>query len=250
MTVQLHRAVVLGALILLGAGSARAQDPAVRRELAGTGALRVGLNGGNALTQAVGRELATELARQVGVAPTFTVYPTPGAVIDASANWDIAFIAADPDRAATVAFTAPYVLLEATYLVKADSPITRVADADRPGLKVAAGATAAYALYLRRELKQAQLVSPPNAEALKAVQAGEIAGLAGLRFDLMQMAARTPGLRVLPDNITRAQQAVAVPKANQAALVYVEDFLRQMKRSGFIAAAIARTGLPGATPAE
>ena len=102
----------------------------------------------------------------------------------------------------------------------------------------------------RRELKQAQLVSPPIAEALKGVLAGEIAGLAGLRFDLMQTAARTPGVRVLPDNITRAQQAVAVPKANQAALMYVEAFLREMKRSGFIAAAIARTGLPGATPAE
>jgi polar amino acid transport system substrate-binding protein len=243
-------AVVVGAVLLLVAVSASAQDAVVRRELAGSGALRVGLNGGNALTQAVGRELAAELARRVGVMATFTVYPTPGAVIDASASWDIAFIAADPDRAATVSFTAPYVLLDATYIVKADSPIARVADADRPGLKVAAGATTAYALYLRRELKQAQLVSPPNAEALKGVLSGEIAGLAGLRFDLMQTAARTPGVRVIPDNITRAQQAVAVPKANQAALTYVEAFLREMKRSGFIAAAIARTGLPGATPAE
>lgn len=237
-------------LLLAGAALAAAQDAPVRQQLAPTGILRVGLNGGNALTRTVGPELARELARRLGVDVAFTTYPTPGAVTDAVRAWDIAFIAADPDRMADIVFTPPYVLLDATYIVRADSPIQRVADADRPGLAIASGATSAYTLYLRRELKQARLVSPSAAEALKGLLAGEIAAIAGLRFDWLQTAAQTPGLRVLPDNITRAQQAVALPKANQAALAYVTAFLREMRTSGVTAAAIAKTGLAGATPAD
>lgn len=242
--------VVALTVLLVGATVVSAQDTTVRQQLAPTGTLRVGLNGGNALTRAVGPEIARELARRLGVEAVFTTYPTPGAVTDGVRAWDIAFIAADPDRMAEIAFTPPYVLLDATYIVRDDSPIRAVADIDRPGTTVASGATSAYTLYMRRELKQARIVSPSNAEALDGVRSGTIAGFAGLRFDLIQTAAQTPGLRVLPDNITRAQQAVALPKGNQAALAYVVGFLQEMKQSGFIAGAITRTGLSGAVPAE
>jgi polar amino acid transport system substrate-binding protein len=220
----------------------------VRNQLAPTGRLRVGLNLGNALTREVGAELARELARRLKIEAVFREYPNPGAVTDAvGREWDIAFIAADPDRAAAIAFTPPYVELDATYLVRNDSPIQGVADADREGAKIATGRTSAYTLVMRRELKRAELVYPPEDEAVAGLQSGTIAALAGVRFGLLEIAARTPGTRVLADNITRAQQAIAVPRANSAALAYITSFLDDVKRSGFVAEAIKRTGLAGAT---
>jgi polar amino acid transport system substrate-binding protein len=223
------------------------QDEA-RRQLMPTGSLRVALNTGNALTRVVGAELARELARRLDTQAVFREYPNPGAVTDAvGTEWDIAFIAADPDRAATIAFTPAYVELDATYLVKSDSFVQRVADADREGNRIATGRTSAYTLVLRRELKGAQLVFPPEDDAVAGLQAGTITALAGLRFNLLQLSERIPGTRVLTDNITRAQQAVAVPKGNSAALAYVTSFLADVKSSGLVAEAVRKTGFTGAT---
>ena len=51
------------------------------------------------------------------------------------------------------------------------------------------------------------------------------------------------------DHITRAQQAIAVPKGNTAALAYMTSFVDDVKKNGFVAAAIQQTRLPGASVA-
>jgi polar amino acid transport system substrate-binding protein len=60
-------------------------------------------------------------------------------------------------------------------------------------------------------------------------------------------AARTPGLRVVQGNFTGINQGLAVPIANQAARAYLESIVKELKRSGFIAAAVRRTGYSGAS---
>src|SRR5262245_35653110 len=116
---------------LLASAVAQAQEPEARRQLLPTGKLRVGINSGNAVTRAVGTEIGRDLARRLGADVVFVPYPTPGAVTDAVAKeWDIAFVASDPERATAIAFTPAYVELDATYLVRGDSVIQRVADAD------------------------------------------------------------------------------------------------------------------------
>lgn len=235
-------------LTLLGT-MVSAQDSS-RQQLLPTGKLRAGINAGNALTRVVGAELARELGRRLGAEVVLIEYPTPGAVTDAvGAEWDIAFIAADPERAGTIAFTPAYVELDATYLVRADSSIRTVADADRDGARIATGRTSAYTFVLRRQLTRAEVVFPAEDEALAGLQAGTITALAGLRFGLLGISARVPGMRVLIDNITRAQQAIAVPKANMAALQYVSAFVADVKANGLLAGAIRQTGLIGASVA-
>ena len=241
-------ALLAALLFLLVASPVIAQDATVRRQLAPTGALRVGINTNNQLTRAVGAEISRELARRLGVEVRLIDYPSPGAVADAvGKEWDIGFVAADPDRGAdTIAFTPPYVELEATYLVAEKSPIKSVKDIDRRGVKIATGATSAYTLVLKRELKQAELVFMNNEPAEKAVAAGTVNAAAGLRFVLMQSAGRVPGTRVLPDALTWAQQAIAVPKANTAAVTWLTGQIKELTASGFIGAAIKKTGLTGA----
>ena len=224
------------------------QEPS-RRQLLPTGRLRAGINAGNALTRTVGAQLARELARRLGTEAVLVEYPNPGALADGvGRHWDIAFIAADPERAGAIAFTPAYVHLDATYLVRDDS-IRSVADVDRAGAKIATGRTSAYTLVLKRQLMRAELVFPSDEDAIAGLLNGTVTAIAGLRFGLLETAARTPGTRVLGDNITRAQQAIAVPNGNTAALAYMTSFVDDVKKNGFVAAAIQQTGLPGASVA-
>ena len=236
------------ALMLALAGSVvlPAQDDEARRQLLPTGKLRVGLNTNNRITLAVGADIGRDLARRLGVEAVLVEYPSPGAVTDAAGTeWDTAFVAADPDREAAIAFTPPYVELDATYLVRGDSPVHGVGDVDRAGVRIATGATSAYTLLLKRDIRNATLVFLANDEAVEGLRAGTIDAVAGLRDALVRSAPRVPGARVLTGNITRARQAIAVPKANAAALAYLTQYLAEIKKSGFVAASIDKTGAIG-----
>ena len=238
------------ALVIVVATHVTTQENLAKQQLLPTGKLRVGINAGNELTRAVGSDIAQEIARRLGAELVFVEYATPGAVVDnAGKEWDIAFVAADPAREHLVAFTPPYAELDVTYLVREDSPIRAVADADRRGVTVSAAPTTAYALFLQRELRNATLATLSNVDGPKALAAGTVDAVAGLRFQLLQRAAQTPRTRVLPDNLTRAQQGIAVPKSNDAALAYLTALVRELTRSGFMAAAIQKTGFPGASVA-
>ncbi|MGH7356095.1 MAG: transporter substrate-binding domain-containing protein, partial [Candidatus Rokuibacteriota bacterium] len=91
---------------------------AARSELAPTGRLRVGLNHGNFLLVTPGSsatdpcgvapDLARELGRRLGVPVEFSKFDTAGALGDAvrAGVWDVAFLGAEPQRAAEIAFTA------------------------------------------------------------------------------------------------------------------------------------------------
>lgn len=218
-----------------------------RQQLLPTGRLRVGINSANLLTRAVGAAVGRDLASRLGSEVLLVEYRTPGAVANGvGTEWDIAFLAADPERQAAIAFTPPYVELDATYLVAGDSAITTVADADRSGVTIATPATAAYTLALRRSIRRATLISLADDPALQQLQAGTVHAVAGLRDTLLRKASRAPGARVLSDTIARAQQAIAVPKANVAALGYLSSYLAEVKTSGLVEAAIQATGFVGA----
>ena len=61
---------------------------------------------------------------------------------------DIGFLAIEPVRAAEVDFTAPYVLIEGTYMVPKDSALQTIDDVDRAGVRIGVNKGSAYDLYL------------------------------------------------------------------------------------------------------
>src|SRR5512134_3616109 len=147
-----------------------------RAELAPTGTLRVALNMSNFLLTAtdpatgapcgLAADLGRELGARLGVPVELIPYPNPGVLADAASMdvWDVGFIGAEPQRAHAIDFTAAYVEIEATYLVPPGSPITSIAEVDRPGIRIAAPARSAYELYLSRSLQHAELVRFEGAE--------------------------------------------------------------------------------------
>src|ERR1700761_3871567 len=160
-----------------------------RRELARPGRLRAGINERNPVlvsARAPGGDpdggapaLAAEVARRLAVPLDLVLYPSPGAVADRAGadEWDIALLGADPARATTMDFTAPYAELPVTYLAHTGSGIRWLAAADQPGRTIVATRGSAYTLWLEAHLARATLVqtgSPAQARAVFAADPGHL----------------------------------------------------------------------------
>jgi polar amino acid transport system substrate-binding protein len=231
---------------------------AVLNDLAPTGTLRAAINLGNTVLaqkdadgapKGVSVDLARELAKRLGVDTSFVVFDAAGKVFEAlkSNAWDIAFLAIEPARAAEIAFTAPYVLIEGRFIVRADSPLNAVADFDRPGVRIAVGKGAAYDLYLTRSFHHATLVREPTGLAAlrRFVDEGLEAG-AGVAQSVQAFADANSGLRLIAERFMAIGQAVGTPKGREAGAAYLGQFVEEMKASGFVADALACSGQTGA----
>jgi len=236
--------------------------PALRAAFTPTGRLRASINLGNPILAGrdaagepagVSIDLAREFARRLGVELELVVFDTAGKSVEAvtAEQADIGFFAVDPVRGAGIAFTAPYVLIEGAYLVKQDSPLQANEEVDRAGQRVAVGKGSAYDLYLTRELAQAEIVRAPSSPAVVdtfLAQGLEVA--AGVRQQLEADARRLGGLRLLPGRFMVIRQAMGLPKGRDAqAAAFLAAFVEDVKASGFVAQALARHGIQGASVA-
>ena len=227
-----------------------------------TGTLRASINVGNPILAnldangqpfGVSIDLARGFAQLLGVGIELVVFDAAGKSVEAvtQEQADFGFFAVDPVRGAGIAFTAPYVLIEGAYLVREDSPITDNAEVDRAGNRVVVGKGSAYDLHLSREIQHAEILRAPTSPAVVdtfIAQGAEVA--AGVKQQLQADARRLPGLRLLPGRFMVIQQAMGLPKGRGAAAAqllhkYVED----MKASGFVADALLRHGIQGASVA-
>ena len=227
-------------------------------EAAPTGVLRVGINLGNA---ALARQdgpseapvgVSVDLARLLGASLGVPVdlRPLPGAarVVEAlrAGSLDVVFLAIDPDRAAHIHYTAPYLALDGCYLVPSDSALVRSDDIDRPGVRVAVAAGSAYDLYLSRALTAAEIVrAPTSAAVVGMLVASGCHAAAGVRQQLVVEARRPCGLRLLPGRFMRIEQAVGTPLGRPQAARHVAHCIRRAAASGFIDRALAAHGIEG-----
>ena len=231
-------------------------SPALRSEFAPSGTLIAGINFGNAVIVqrpkpgehplGVGPDVARELARRLAVPIRYVTFESAREAADAvtKGEVDIAFVAVDPARAQGIAFSAPYVQIDGTYLVPKSSPLRHVDEFDRKGLRIAVGEKSAYDLYLTRVLKQASLVRvPTSGGAAEEVMARRTDATAGVRQALEAAAKRDPSLRVIESSFMSIGQASGVPRARTAAAKYLHEFIEEMKASGFVARALARSGV-------
>ena len=152
-------------------------------ELAPTGVLRAGINMSNFLLvtgktasgdpQGVAPDMAAEIARRLGVPVAYVQFERPSKLADAAGTnaWDIGLIGAEPQRAEKITFTAAYCEIEATYLVPKGSPISNIAEVDRPGVRITVRRGAAYDLWLERNIKQATVLrSDSRRRAVQSVR--------------------------------------------------------------------------------
>jgi polar amino acid transport system substrate-binding protein len=238
-----------------------AVDADLLAELAPLRELRVALNLSNFLL--VGRDptsgahvgvapdLGKEIAARLGVPCALQAYANAGAIADAAdapvaQAWDIAFIGAEREREHLIAFSPAYVEIEATYLVPGGSPIRRLDDVDRPGVRVVTAARSAYDLHLARTLRHAEIVAAPGIPAsFDAFVAGGYEVLAGLKPRLLAEQRRLPGARILEGRFTAIRQAIGTPRRRVRAAQWLAAYVADAKASGAVAAAITRHRIEG-----
>ena len=238
-------------------------SPAIADLLAPGGVLRAAINLGNPIlasrneqgeAQGVSVDLARELARRLGVAAELVVVDPAAAAVAAvtgSGSADVGFFAVDPARGETIAFTAPYLLIEGCYLVREESTVRSNADADQPGRQIVVGQGSAYDLYLSRTLQHATLLRAPSSQAVVAQflarPASDALVAAGVRQQLEADTAGMPGLRLLDERFMTIAQAMGLAHSRGAqAQAALHAFVETMKTQGFISAALARHQVTGA----
>lgn len=220
-------------------------------DLAPSGALRASINLGNpVLAQGtpdapagVTVDIAREVAARLGVPAEFACFDAARKSFEAltAGAADICFLAIEPARAAEVAFTPPYVLIEGVYAVPADSPLTSPADVDSPGVRIGVKQGSAYDLFLTRSLKHATVVR--GAEGTAVFLAEKLEAAAGIREPVTEFVASHPGIRLIGERFMEIRQAVGMAKTKRPETVrFLTDVVEDLKRSGFIAESLRRSG--------
>jgi polar amino acid transport system substrate-binding protein len=234
----------------------------LKTEFAPTGTLRAAINLGNPILAnkdangqpiGVSIDLATELAKRLELPLGLEVFDAAGKSVEAvtNENADFGFFAIDPVRGQGISFTAPYVLIEGSYLVANDSPLSCNEQVDAKGIRIAVGKGSAYDLYLTREIKNAEIHRAPTSPTTVDFYLTEkLEVAAGVKQQLEMDAKRLPNLRLLPGRFMVIEQAMGLPKTRSPqAQAYLKNFVEEMKASGFVAQSMARHNIQGAAVA-
>jgi polar amino acid transport system substrate-binding protein len=247
-------------LITMLAGAAEAQQPSdARADLAKAGKIRVGVHSvmykkdpqtGEAKATGVGNillDIAHALGARIGAEIVLVGHPTIAEMLACmtAGGCDMGFMGPDPSRTG-LAFSPPLLQLDYTFLVPETSSIQRIADVDRPGVRVAVVRDHASTLTLSRILKHAQLVYAATPEpTFELLHSGQAEAFASIRGVLLDYSAKLPGSRVLDEHYGANLLGIAVAKDQAARLAYITEFVEQAKTSGLVQRAIEHSGLPG-----
>jgi polar amino acid transport system substrate-binding protein len=239
--------------------SASNHSATVARALATKGTLRAAINYGNpilasksndtGLPVGVSVDLARELAERLSVPLELITYPAAGKVVDAVVRdeWDIAFLAIDPERGLEIDYTDAYMTIEGSYAVRDNATIKTNEEVDREGVRVVVGAGSAYDLYLSRNLKNATIVRASTSQAVtETMMENSFEVAAGVRQQLQGDLQKFPELRLLDGRFMAIHQAMALPKNKGVAVDYLREFIKEMKISEFVLDALTRHQINGA----
>jgi polar amino acid transport system substrate-binding protein len=189
-------------------------------------------------------QLARALAERLGLEIVVLGFPTPPATVEClkARVCDVALMGPDVTRDADIDLSHPIIEIDYTYLVPPGSSIRTGADADRPGVRIAGVREHASTLTLSRMLKRAELITEPTPEATFALlSSGRAHALVSVRTALLYYyAPKLPGSRVLEDHYGSNLLAFALPKGQSGRLAHFNEFIEEMKKSGFIQEAMTR----------
>jgi polar amino acid transport system substrate-binding protein len=220
-------------------------------DLAPSGVLRTAINLGNpvlaqgtpAAPAGVTVDIGREIAARLGVPAEFCCFDAARDSFEATmaGRADICFLAIEPARAAEIAFTAPYVLIEGVYAVPGRSPLTTVADVDSAGIRVGVKHGSAYDLFLTRTLRHATVVR--GEEGTEAFVTGNLEAAAGIREPMTDFVSSHPEYRLIAQRFMEIRQAVGTVRTKRLeARQFLHELVGELKAAGFVADALRRSG--------
>jgi polar amino acid transport system substrate-binding protein len=246
-------ALVLGATLM----AAPAFADGLKDEIAPTGKLRVAIGvsaaGGAYWSKkteggysGVPVELGKAMAEQLGVPVEYVPYTNSGNITDAASAgaWDITFLPQDAERETKMSFGPIYEVADATYIVKAGSPIKDFASLDQAGVKVAAVNGTTTMRGAQAHLKSAKVTGYQTYdEIFNLVKNGEVDAFALSRDQLNDMAKQLPGTKVLDETFKKTVTAIAVPLNHPQSLAFARKFMADAISNGTMRKAYDNNGL-------
>lgn len=233
-------------------------DPRVA-DLVQVGKIRVGLfvsqyikDPATGELKGVWSEIAQAIAARIGVQVVLLEHPTPPEAVEClkAGACDLLFLPFDARAANVGDFSPPIFQFDYILLVSASSSIRSVADADRPGVRIAAVRNHASTIELSRLLKQAELMYGETPDrTFNLLRTGQADAMASARPTLLEYSTQLPGTRVLEDRYGVNINRMVVPKGKAERLAYVSEFVNEAKASGLVQKAIERAGPRGVTVA-
>jgi polar amino acid transport system substrate-binding protein len=198
----------------------------------------------------VSADIARELGRRNQVPVRIIPLATALAVLEAvkKGDADIGFVAPNPERMGVVLYSQTYMLVQQSFLVRNDSPITSVSDLDRAGRTIGANTSDSIALYIKTHFKQAKLMESLDydlKEGAKWLADGKVDAFGGNRQRLRISTRGVPGLHLLPDNLYGVPQAIAVASDKPELLAAINRAIDELRSSNFLKAAVERSGVDG-----
>jgi polar amino acid transport system substrate-binding protein len=248
---------------LLGSGAGAQDIPKqARAALAPTGKLRVALLPLPHMAlrdQSTGQftgvivDLSRELAKRLEVPVEFTAENSNVTAVDQvkMGRADITFLVGLPELATQIDFGPAYIAYETTFLVPGHSTIRSLADIDRSGTRIIAPEPSAIATTISNTLKNVRLIGVPIAlssaqRVAEMLKNGEADAYSNLTHLLTLAQINLPGWRILPGSYMMPVFSIGYPKDRPAGATYVNNFIEEMKKHGFIQKAIDRANLKGA----
>lgn len=252
---------VAAAMFVASAFGAFAQD--VKAIMAPQGKLRVGVYYGSPTSMVrdsktnevhgLSFDLGKELAKRLNVPFEQVNYQRISDVLEGMKAGDVDFTVSNstPARAASVAFSQHLLTIELGYLVTAASPITAVADIQKPGLRIGVTQGSTSQGAIPKLLPNATVVPAENYKrGIEMLEHREIDTYATNKPTLFEMSDQMPGARVLEGRWGEEHLAVAIPKGREAALEYIQHFVQEVQTKGLLAQSVERSGLRGAAKTQ
>jgi len=194
-------------------------------------------------------DLVHALGARIGVRGVPVEHPNPANAVTnvASGACNAAILGIEASRATKVDYSPPIVEADYTIMTPAGSAYRTLAEADRPGVRIAAVRDHASTMALSKLIRYATLVyadmPDPTFEILRR---GEADLFASLHEVLRHYAAQLPGAQVWPGRYGFNSIGFAVPKGQPGRLAFVSEFAEEAKSSGLVQQVLDRAGWSGA----
>ena len=230
----------------------------VKHQLAPTGILRAGINLSNFLLvsgtaadgspEGISPDIANLVASTLGLTCELVCFDRPGKLADAVNQdiWDIGNIAFEAERAQTLDFSHPHVVIEANFLVRHDDDFWTNDDIDRAAAKIAVSERSAYDLWLTDHFSQAQIIRASSIQAAHDLFfEKKVDVLASLKPKLLEDMANHSGLRIIDPPFTAVKQSIGLAKGKAESIAFINTLIAQSIKNGWIAAQLELHGMTG-----
>ena len=211
------------------------------------GILRAGINMSNFLLvtgkkadgspDGVSPDLVKQIALDLKVNYELIPFDRPGELADAVNDdiWDIGNIAYEPERANTISFTNPYVLIDANFLIRKNSELKTNKDIDKTGVSIVVAERSAYDLWLTDNLTNAKIIRVSSIqESHDVFNSNKVDVLAGLKPKLLDEVSFNNSFMIINEPFTFVKQSVGFKKGETEVIDFLNNLILKYLKSGVI----------------